>query len=255
MKSIGIVAEYNPFHNGHQFQLNQSKKIAQSDVTIAIMSGNFLQRGEPALVSKWTRTQMALRGGVDLVFELPYAFSVHKAETFAHGAIYLLNAIGCKSVCFGSESGKINQFYTTLQFIKEHQQRYEVYIRSFMKEGMSYPASLAASFKKLNPDIHTIDLSKPNNILGYHYILAASKINPQMTFYTVQRQGATHHDKSFTDAKIASATSIRESLFKNDELEHIKPYVPETTMSYLVDYFHQFGQLHNWEQLLAILAI
>ncbi|MBO1004918.1 nucleotidyltransferase [Pseudogracilibacillus auburnensis] len=248
MRSMGIVAEYNPFHNGHQFQLNQAKELSQSDVTIAIMSGNFLQRGEPALVSKWARTQMAIKGGVDLVFELPYAFSVHKAETFAYGAIYILNAMGCKNVCFGSESGEIDQFYTTLQFIKENQQRYDEYIHSFMKEGMSYPASLSASFKKLNPDIHTVDLSKPNNILGYHYILAASRINPQIIFNTVQRKGATHHDKSFTDEKIASATSIRESLFNEGQLKNIKPYVPETTMSLLNEYIQNFGQIHKWEQ-------
>ena len=97
MKAVGLIVEYNPFHNGHAYHLQAAKEAAGADVVIAVMSGNFLQRGEPALVSKWYRTRMALLNGVDLVFELPYLFAVQKAETFANGAVSILDAAGCAS--------------------------------------------------------------------------------------------------------------------------------------------------------------
>src|SRR5690554_2036924 len=113
MKSVGVIVEYNPFHNGHKYHLNETKMKTNADCVIAVMSGNFLQRGEPALVSKWARTKMAIESGVDLVIELPYAFSTQKAEIFANGAISLLNALHYQEVCFGSEHGTIDQFENT----------------------------------------------------------------------------------------------------------------------------------------------
>lgn len=246
MKSTGIIAEYNPFHNGHQYQLIQAKKMTNADITIAIMSGNFLQRGEPALLSKWARTKMALEGGIDLVFELPYAFAVHKAETFAFGAVYLLNALTCQHICFGSESGHLQAFTETIKFIKNHQEKYEAQIRKFVKQGMSYPSALASAFKQLNPHSNTVDLSKPNNILGYHYMLAAVNLNLDLQFSTVQRKGASHHETSFTNKSIASATSIRHSLLDED-VSNIQSYVPQTTFDRLIQYEQEFGQFHRWE--------
>src|SRR6476469_5432937 len=113
MKAVGLVVEYNPFHNGHAHHLAAAKAQSEAEVVIAVMSGNFLQRGEPALVSKWQRTKMALHGGVDIVLELPYIFATQKAETFADGAVSILDAIGCDSLCFGSENGEIAAFYKT----------------------------------------------------------------------------------------------------------------------------------------------
>ena len=122
MKAVGVIVEYNPFHYGHAYHLKKAKEITGADVVIAAMSGNFLQRGEPALVSKWVRTEMALKGGVDLVFELPYTFAVQKADTFANGAVSLLDSAGCDAICFGSESGNIDDFYHTYDFLEKHQQ-------------------------------------------------------------------------------------------------------------------------------------
>src|SRR5690606_40062897 len=107
MRSVGVVVEYNPSHNGHLYHIQSAKQLSQSDITIAVMSGNFLQRGEPALVSKWARTKMALHAGVDIVIELPYAFAVQQAETFAFGSVYILDALKCNGICFGSESGDV----------------------------------------------------------------------------------------------------------------------------------------------------
>src|SRR5690606_41216195 len=117
MDAVGVIVEYNPFHNGHAYHLEQAKKISGAEVVIAVMSGNFLQRGEPALVSKWTRTEMALKAGADIVFELPYIFATQKADTFASGAVSILSASGCKYVCFGSESGNMKSFHQTLSFV------------------------------------------------------------------------------------------------------------------------------------------
>src|SRR4051795_4884655 len=103
MRAVGLIVEYNPFHNGHAYHLQASREVTDSDVVIAVMSGNFLQRGEPALVSKWERTKMALHCGIDLVIELPYAFATQKANTFASGAVSILEALKCQSLCFGSE--------------------------------------------------------------------------------------------------------------------------------------------------------
>ncbi|WP_062105175.1 nucleotidyltransferase [Bacillus niameyensis] len=247
MDSVGIVAEYNPFHNGHQYQLQMAKKITDSDIVIAIMSGNFLQRGEPALVSKWARTKMALQLGVDLVIELPYAFTIQKAEIFAFGAVFILNAMKCKKICFGSESGDITTFYQTYDFIENHKDDYEDFIRSFIKTGMSYPKALSEAFKKLNPKHDTIDLSKPNNILGFYYISAASVINPSIKLYTVKRKNANYHDTFFNQSNIASATSIRMAIQQNKSLEAINAFIPSQTFQELHNYKKEFSQYHTWE--------
>ena len=135
MKAVGVIVEYNPFHYGHAYHLKKAKEITGAEVVIAAMSGNFLQRGEPALVSKWVRTEMALKGGVDLVFELPYTFAVQKADTFAKGAVSLLDLAGCDAICFGSESGNIDDFYHTYDFLEKHQQNYDQAIRIFLRSG------------------------------------------------------------------------------------------------------------------------
>ena len=152
------------------------------------MSGNFLQRGEPALVSKWVRTEMALKGGVDLVFELPYTFAVQKADTFANGAVSLLDLAGCDAICFGSESGNIDDFYHTYDFLEKHQQNYDQAIRIFLNQGNSYPKALSLAFQSLNPTENIIDLALPNNILGFQYVKRCSKT-------TTQNKNGNHPEK------------------------------------------------------------
>ncbi|MBS4193877.1 nucleotidyltransferase [Lederbergia citri] len=253
MNSVGIVAEYNPFHNGHDFQFQSAKKLALSDVAIAVMSGNFLQRGEPALVNKWSRTKMALQAGVDIVIELPYAYAVQNAEIFAYGAVLLLDAIGCRDICFGSESGNIDQFYETVRFINHHKDEYDYYIRKFIKQGISYPSALSAAFQELKPQGNIVDLTKPNNILGFHYMSAGEKINSRISFHTVKRRNAEHHDESLSGASITSATSIRKSIHFHSELKEIREYVPKGTYDELLNYHTTFGQFHSWEDYWSFL--
>jgi predicted nucleotidyltransferase len=248
MKAVGLIVEYNPFHNGHAYHLEMAKKASGADIVIAVMSGNFLQRGEPALVSKWCRTKMALQNGADIVFELPYRFSTQKAETFANGAISILDAAGCDSVCFGSESGDIHSFTQTLDYMDTNQQQFDHLVKQFMETGVSYPKALSLAFSELKNSENYLDLSKPNNILGFQYIRAIKKQNSPIKAITVARKNADYHDEHFASETIASATSIRKALFASENGKAvITQYVPEPTSVLLTEYLKQYGVLHQWE--------
>lgn len=249
MKAVGVIVEYNPFHNGHALHLEESKKASGAEVVIAAMSGNFLQRGEPALVSKWTRTKMALQAGVDIVFELPYQYATQQAEIFAFGGVSLLHSAGCESICFGSEAGNIEAFQETYDFIGKHDSLFQQQVKLYMQTGVSYPRALSQAFKDLSPTDTMIDLSKPNNILGFHYLKAAEKLQqPTIKVITVQRKNAGYHDEHFSSSTIASATSIRSALFSEEQqLEKILAYVPESTFKLLNEYKAKYGGFHNWE--------
>ena len=133
MKVLGIIVEYNPFHNGHIYHIEKAKEITQCDYTIAVMSSSFVQRGEPAIIDKWTRSELAIQYGVDLVIELPFVYSVQSADYFAKGAIFLLNAIGVTDICFGSEIGDIHTFIHIATAIQEHQDQYDQLVKENMK--------------------------------------------------------------------------------------------------------------------------
>lgn len=245
MKAVGVVVEYNPFHNGHAYHIQKAKEISNADVAIAVMSGNFLQRGEPALVSKWYRTRMALMGGVDLVFELPYSFATQRAEIFANGAISLLDAAGCETVCFGSENGEITSFVKTAEAIEQEQEAVDEHIKQKMKTGISYPKALALSYEKFSGTESSLDLSTPNNILGFQYIMAIRSQKSKLLPLTIARKSADYHDEHFSSETIASATSIRKALFSNEA--DFGNYIPAFTKNLLHEYKNSFGLFHQWE--------
>jgi predicted nucleotidyltransferase len=248
MKSVGLIVEYNPFHNGHAFHLQASKEAAEADVVIAVMSGNFLQRGEPALVSKWQRTKMALLNGVDIVFELPYRFATQKAETFANGSVSILDAVGCDSLCFGSESGDLSSFIQTIDYLKDQQNSFNENIKWHLDTGVSYPKALSLAFKQLPNANNYLDLAKPNNILGLEYIKAIQRQKSSVSPMTIPRKNADYHDEHFASATIASATSIRKAIFTDNASQaEINQYVPEQTKLLLKDYVQQFQGFHQWE--------
>ncbi|MED3764954.1 nucleotidyltransferase [Ureibacillus terrenus] len=255
MKAVGIVVEYNPFHNGHFYHVTQSKKITNADVVVAVMSGPFLQRGEPALVSKWHRTKMALRSGVDLVVELPYVFSTANAPLFAEGAIYLLGALQCDAFSFGSEDGILEPFLNTADLIETHFEEYNGLIKKFVSTGISYPQSLFYAYEQLkqkNGRVY-LDLSKPNNILGYHYIVAAKKFNLPIEPVTIQRIQANYHDSIRETSTIASATGIRKEIFQKGHLEAIQPYVPDASYQELAEWRRQYSRFVDWEAFWPLL--
>ncbi|NIL31453.1 nucleotidyltransferase [Bacillus sp. RZ2MS9] len=249
MKAGGIVVEYNPFHNGHLYHVQQTKKLTQSDIIIAVMSGPFLQRGEPALISKWYRTKMALANGVDLVVELPYIFATQKAETFANGAISILNALRVSEICFGSEDGQIENFYNTISVQKNEEETFNYLVKQFMDAGNSYAKATSDAFSHILTSEKNIDMSQPNNILGFQYMKAILSQNSSIQAQTIKRFASHYHDETFNDQHIASATSIRKQLFSEEgSFTTIEPFLPQATTSLLANYKQNYGILHNWEQ-------
>ncbi|MBD7907229.1 nucleotidyltransferase [Sporosarcina gallistercoris] len=259
MKAVGIVVEYNPFHNGHLYHATSAKDQTDSDLVIAVMSGNFLQRGEPALIDKWTRTEMALENGVDLVFELPYERATSNAPSFAAGAIQLLDAAGCSSFCFGSENGTIAPFTETLSRITSVRSEYDNLIRESVQQGMSYPKALNRAYSTLirttKAEHETVDLSLPNNILGFHYMEAAKEIGTSMEPATLPRLGAGYHDDVVHDTPIASATGIRKEFFERRSTEHIQQFVPDSVYRSLNEWLTKRKSFGSWEGFYPILRL
>ncbi|WP_026690014.1 nucleotidyltransferase [Alteribacter aurantiacus] len=248
MRSVGLIVEYNPFHNGHLYHLTESKKVTKADVVVAVMSGSFLQRGEPALVDKWARTKMALLGGCDLVVELPYLYAVQHATLFARGAVGILDKLGVDTIAFGSENGNIDAFQETIAFMKEYKASHDKAIKPFLEKGFSYPRASSAAYEKLKPASFTgVDLTAPNNILGIQYCEALDELDSQIIPYTITREKAGYHDPVPTDQAIASATSIRNILSSpNGTLEDVRPFVPDTTYDVLQSYLKTYGMIHQW---------
>lgn len=251
MKATGLVVEHNPFHNGHAYHAQQARNTTGADVVIAVMSGNFLQRGEPALVDKWTRAKMSLQAGVDLVVELPYRYATASAKEFASASIFLLNALKADSFVFGSEDGDIGAFHQTVQLIRSNEYVYHQAIREAVQSGSSYPKALQHAFVTLQtlvPGQDVVDLSKPNNILGYHYTEACYTYSLPITPQTIQRIGAGYHDEITPTQSIASATGIRKALFETQELHTAASFMPQTTLNELDSWFTSYRQFASWSQ-------
>ena len=249
MKATGIIVEYNPFHNGHMYHANEARRTTDADVLIAVMSGNFLQRGEPAFVDKWTRAQMALSNGVDLLFELPYAFATSYAPRFAKGAIQILDAVRCDSFCFGSEDGKIQPFEQSLSIIHDSKE-YEQNVKNGVDLGLSYPKALNEAYKAVtqssNIKLPFVNLTKPNNILGFHYMQAAYEIQSTMKAATVQRIAAQFHDDAVKGNPIASATGIRKSFFEEHTLDAVDTFFPSATRNFLDEWQSTYNSFGSW---------
>ena len=254
MKACGLVVEYNPFHNGHALHARESRKNTGADVIVAVMSGPFLQRGEPALISKWARAEMALKCGIDLVIELPYAYATQKAEIFAKGSISLLESLGCDSFCFGSEDGRIEPFIKTHQVLSQNAEAYNSAIKFFMEMGNSYPTSASKAFQAISESGDMLDLTKPNNILGKEYVSVALSNGFSIQPYTIQRVAAGYHDIQLSSEPIASATGIRKAIIEEQkDLDVVSNYIPPSTLHGLQQYVNTYQSLHDWEMYWPIL--
>ncbi|WP_057915063.1 nucleotidyltransferase [Peribacillus muralis] len=255
MKACGLVVEYNPFHNGHVLHARKSREKTGADIVVAVMSGPFLQRGEPALVSKWTRAAMALQGGIDLVIELPYAFATQKAEIFAKGSISLLEYLGCDSFCFGSEDGRIEPFITANNVISDQSAAFDAAVKSAMDAGNSYPASAAQAYQAIIKNEGALDLTKPNNILGKEYVSAALTNGFSIRPYTIKRVAAGYHDTDLSNDSIASATGIRKAIHEEQgkSLDSVSSYIPKPTRIGLEQYLSSYRSLHDWEMYWPLL--
>ncbi len=229
MKNLGIVVEYNPFHNGHIFHIEQSKQITKSDNTIAVMSSNFVQRGEPSVLNKFSRTQSALENGVDLVLELPTPYSTASAELFSQAAVSILNKSGIiNSIAFGSECGDVSQLKTMAQILVDEPEAFKSEIKKALDTGVNFPTARAIALNNINPLFSEL-ISSPNNILGVEYLKALIRLKSDITPYTVTRSISNYHDEALPiNHSIASATSIRNNL--KDDINSINSYVPKSTL-------------------------
>lgn len=234
MNVTGIVVEYNPLHNGHLYHINKTKALTGCDCLVAVMSGNFVQRGEPALVNKWVRTEMALKSGIDLVLELPFIYSVSSAEGFAFGAVSTLNSLGfISSICFGSEAEDIGLLKQIARILVCEPEEYKTILRSFLGDGISYPLArqraLIEYCKINNPELCSdkelsIVLSSSNNILGIEYLKAIYGLSSKITPLSIRRINNRYNESSLTGA-ISSATSIRKNIEDADIAYAVPDYV------------------------------
>lgn len=239
MSTVGVIVEYNPFHNGHLYHLQQSKAITGAENVVAVMSGHFLQRGEPALADKWARAEMALRAGCDLVLELPAAYSAQPAQWFGYGAVAVLEATGVvDSLCFGSESGDLRALDQMACLLAEEPPELSAHLARMLKEGVPYPSAFAAASKQYLQDKGLgeigFSLDQPNHTLGLHYLIALKKLRSSIVPYTVRREKSGYGQADITDAQIASATALRKLLLGDaGSLALLAPYVPASTMEIL----------------------
>ena len=211
MNILGIIVEYNPFHNGHLHHINESKKLTNSDKCIAVMSGNYVQRGMPALCDKYLRTEMALKNGVDIVIELPVYYATASADYFASASIDILNSIGIvDSLCFGTELGNLKKIYDCAHILLSEPDIFKKSLKKSLDTGVSYPKARqqALSFV-LQEDCDF--LSNPNNILGLEYVKALIKTSSNIKAYAIKRHISAYHSTSI-EKSISSATAIRKAL-------------------------------------------
>ena len=235
-KVLGIIAEYNPFHNGHLHHLNLSKKITGAEYTIAILSGNFTQRGDTSIVDKWTKAQMALESGVDLVIELPTLYSVSSAENFADGAIKILDSLGIVDfISFGSECNDIEILNDISNILYHEPKEYRKILSEELKTGISYPSARQNALQKYleNDAKYSNVLKAPNNILGIEYLKALKKNKSDIIPITIEREAVDYSSK-FVRNNIASSTALRE-IIQNNRLELFKKVLPTFSYNTLQD--------------------
>lgn len=229
MKTVGIVAEYNPFHNGHAYQIAEAKKMTGADYCIIIMSGNFMQRGIPAIMDKSLRIQSALMCGADLVLELPVQYATGSAEYFASGAVAILDRLKITDyLCFGSECGNIQVLSALADALISESEDFKCLLKQQIKSGYSFPQArnyaLMSAFPQLTPYLDILRF--PNNILALEYLKALKKRGSRIEPCTLARNGAGYHDGSLYES-YSSALAIRESLGAKNDIGIIKEQVPE----------------------------
>ena len=248
MTITAVIAEYNPFHNGHAYQLAKARELTGADYLVVIMSGDFVQRGAPAILDQHDRAELALLGGADLILQLPCHFALGSAQHFARGAVSLLTALGCVDfLCFGSEYGDTAPFLELADVLLHEPEEYRELLSGLLRNGLSFPTARAqalsayfsdsASFSSLSKEELDTFLKEPNNILGIEYVqallLSQSRIRP----VTIRREGSGYHEGALFTHALPSATAMRNLLFSNPhkdlELSALASCMPEAV-------FHAF---------------
>ena len=220
MEVIGLIAEYNPFHNGHLYQIKEIKKRYPDSLIVLVLNGYFLERGIVSLESKREKTHLALKYGVDIVIELPFVFGSNSADIFAEASLELLNAMKVDKLIFGSESDNVDLLKTIAK--KQLEPNFDKYVKKYLDQGINYPTALNKAIG--------IDLNDPNDLLGVSYIKAILKNNYGIEPETIKRTSGYHDVES--DEKIVSASNIREKLNNNMS---VSKYIPEGTINKIDD--------------------
>ncbi len=241
MKTAGIIVEYNPFHNGHKYHIEKTREQTGCDFLVAVISGNYTQRGVPAVIDKYTRTKMALENGADLVLELPLFYAAGSAEYFAMGAVTLLDKLGVvDSLCFGSECADIYALSKIASILLEEPALYRSILQENLKKGLSFPKARSTALAACLPDPACAEaIISPNNILGIEYIKAIGKRTSSIQPYTIRREGAGYHDDMlltdiFEDSPPkSSASAIRQSIDNEGGISRIREHVPESVYELL----------------------
>lgn len=231
MNITGIITEYNPFHNGHLYHLTEAKKNTNADGIICVMSGNFIQRGGPAIIDKWNRTVMALENGVDLIIELPSYYAVSSAEFFAKGSVSILHNLGVvNNIFFGSECGDIEYLNRISKILANENDVFKSIIKKFINNGLTFAKARENALIEFLGDsnIESI-ISSSNNILGIEYMKALIRLNSSIVPKTLKREGSSYNEKKLKDS-FSSATAIRETLKNGSSLFELYNSMP--TKSY-----------------------
>lgn len=235
MAVLGIVAEYNPFHNGHLHLIEEANKLKNFSATICVMSGNFLQRGEPALCDKWARAKMALNCGVDLVIELPFCFSTRSAYYFARGAIELLTKTGVVThLAFGSENGNLQILKKIATIVANEPEQYKISLKKHLSQGLSFPLARSRSLQQfIGENTSNLEdiLEGPNNILAIEYLRVLKELNIPLLPITVTRKGSSYHSQDVL--QFSSAMAIRSALLDDCDINRIRNTMPSKSLSIL----------------------
>ena len=231
MNIVGIISEYNPFHNGHKYLIEAQKALNPDSAFIAVMSGNFMQRGEISILNKWQRADLAVSNGIDLVLELPTVFALRSAEHFALGGVSLLDKLNCVNmICFGSEHTNLSDL--TAIATASLADDFTTILQTYIKQGLPYAAAMSKALNKYTAIDEDI-IKAPNTILGIEYIKAKLKLNLPIKISVIKRNTAMHNDLTYQQ-NFASGTAIRNSLYKNDSnFIKLAQVVPDKTFSYL----------------------
>lgn len=228
MKIAGIIAEYNPFHNGHAYHIDRTRAEnggCEATHVVAVMSGHFVQRGEPALLPKADRVKMALAGGVDLVLELPLPWAMASAEAFAFGAVSILHALGCVDMLsFGSECGDVSLLSRVVDAMESD--RFSTLLRYHLEGGIAFPEARQRAVAEIAGDKTAALLSRPNNTLGIEYLKSLRRLSSPIQPFTVPRLGADHDDMAPL-GDVASASFLR-AIAQAGKLLNAAPYMPRT---------------------------
>lgn len=233
MNVTGIIAEYNPFHNGHLYQIEEIKRSG-ADYIIIVMSGDFLQRGTPAILDKWTRAHMALSAGADLVIELPAVFATASAQYFARGGVSVLDKLGVvNTLSFGCETADLSLLKECASYLWKEPASYRDKLQALLKEGCSFPKAREEALTSALGSEAAAFVSSPNNILALEYCIALLERNSSIQPMPILRKGSGYHEKDLSGSCLPSATAIRGQLASDFSLKELQKHLPPSVASIL----------------------